>query len=87
MHQPQVVLCSWPPAGNSFERQVFATACVELYIVITTQHELSAGDWTTYRNQRDFDLVDDAKLGRLVLPPDLDGAVLVFRRRSPHPDA
>lgn len=82
VHQPQVVLCSWPPAGNSFERQVFATACVELYIVITTHQELSAGDWTSYREQRAFELVDDEALGRLVLPPELDGAVLVFRRRS-----
>jgi hypothetical protein len=87
VHQPQVVLCSWPPPGNSFERQVFATASVELYVVVTTHHELSAGDWTAYREQRTFDLVDDARLGRLVLPPELDGAVLVFRRRSSRPVA
>jgi hypothetical protein len=81
-HCPQVVICSWPPPGNSFERQVFATPCVELYIVITTHHEISAGDWTAYRDQRDFDLVDDPQLGRLVLPSTLDGAVLIFRRRT-----
>jgi hypothetical protein len=63
VHQPQVVLCSWPPAGNSFERQVFAIRSVDLYIVVTTRHELSAGDRTAYREQRDFDLIDDVKLG------------------------
>lgn len=80
-HRPQVVICSWPPAGNSFERLVFTTPSVQTYVVITTRHEASAGDWTAYRAQRGFDLVDDRRLGRLVLPPDLDGAVLVFTRR------
>jgi hypothetical protein len=83
VHQPQVVICSWPPPGNGFERQVFATPSVRLYIVITTRHEASAGDWQAYRGQRGFDLVDDARLGWLVLPPELDGAVLVFRRTPP----
>jgi hypothetical protein len=80
-YQPQVVICSWPPPANVFERQVFTTASVELYLVITTRHELGAGDWDVYRAQQDFELVDDPRLARLTLPPELDGAVLVFRRR------
>jgi hypothetical protein len=80
-YQPQVVICSWPPPGNTFERHVFTTASVELYIVIATHQELSAGDWEAYRRQEHFDLVDDKRLGQLTLPPELDGAVLVFTRR------
>lgn len=82
VHAPQVVLCSWPPPGNAFERQVFATPGVELYIVVSTHHEVDAGNWGAYRAQQEFDLDDDVRLGRHVLPPSLDGAVLFFRRRS-----
>lgn len=81
-HRPTVVICSWPPAGNSFERQVFETPSVELYIVISTRHELSAGNWETYRSQQGFELVEESGLGRLLLPPENDGAVLLFHRRS-----
>lgn len=80
-YQPQVVLCSWPPAGNSFEKDVFATDSVQLYVVISSRHEYAAGDWTAYRRQRGFDLVDDESLSQLVLPPELDSAVRVFTRR------
>ncbi|MFG1921679.1 SAM-dependent methyltransferase [Cryptosporangium sp. NPDC048952] len=80
-YQPQVVLCSWPPAGNSFERDVFATDSVQLYIVISSRHEYAAGDWTAYRRQRSFDRNDDEALSQLVLPPELDSAVRLFTRR------
>ena len=80
-HRPQVVLCSWPPPGNPFERQVFATPSVEVYVVVSTHSEMNAGNWAAYREQCDFDLDDDVRLGRHVLPPSLDGAVLFFRRR------
>src|SRR4051794_5978409 len=32
--RPAVVICSWPPAGNAFERHVFSTPSVETYIMI-----------------------------------------------------
>lgn len=80
--QPSVVICSWPPAGNDFERHVFSTASVDLYIVIGTRHQFGAGDWSAYRRQQDFDGVLDESLTRLVLPPELDPAVHVFRRRA-----
>jgi hypothetical protein len=79
-YQPAVVLCSWPPAGNSFEREVFRTASVKLYIVIGSKHEMASGDWNAYRKQRGFALAEDPTLSRLVLPPELDSAVHVFRR-------
>ena len=80
-HEPQVVLCSWPPAGNAFEEHVFGTRSVELYVVIASQHAFASGNWTAYSEQQDFDYSEDADLSRLVLPPELEGAVYVFRRR------
>ena len=79
-HRPQVVLCSWPPAGNEFERAVFATPSVELYVVIASRHEFASGNWTDYRRQATFALAEDPELSRLVLPPELESAVYVFRR-------
>ena len=80
-HQPRAVVCSFPPPGNTFERRIFATASVELYVVITARHRPAAGDWTAYEQQTGFDWSIDESLSRLVLPPELDPAVLVFRRK------
>ena len=84
--QPQVVICSWPPAGNPFEREVFKTRSVEMYIVIGSRHEGAAGNWATYRGQKAFDIEEDERLSGLVLPFDLDSAVFVFRRRTSSAD-
>jgi hypothetical protein len=81
-HRPEVVICSWPPPGNTFERQVFATRSVQTYVVVTARNESVAGNWDAYRRQTAFELTQDARLGRYVLPPMVDGTVLVFRRRA-----
>jgi hypothetical protein len=81
-HRPQVVICSWPPVGNSFERRVFATPCVETYVVIGSRHRSAAGDWSAYEGQSEFDLFEDESLRRQVLPPENDGAVYIFQRRT-----
>ncbi len=86
-HQPEVVVCSWPPSGNSFEREVFATRSVQLYVAISSRHELSAGNWDAYRAQTDFELTEEPRLSRLVLPPEIEPAVCVFRRRAATPSA
>ena len=78
VHQPQVVICSWPPAGNPFEQHVFTTASVQQYVVIGSRHEHSTGNWTAYRQQADFRLTCDEHLSRLVLPPEIDHAVYLF---------
>lgn len=78
--KPRVVLCSFPPPKNDFERRIFETPSVELYVVITTQHRFAAGDWDCYENQKSFSMTRDAALSKLVLPPELDPAVLLFRR-------
>jgi hypothetical protein len=84
-HRPQVVICSWPPAGNSFEHQVFKTRSVQLYIVIASRHRFASADWDAYEHQTDFAFSEDATLSRLVLPPELEAAVYVFRRKAPAP--
>lgn len=82
VHQPQAVVCSWPPAGNPFEREVFKTRSVELYVVVSSRHRFASGDWAAYERQRGFDFAEDPDLSRLVLPPELEAAVYVFRRRT-----
>ncbi len=79
-YAPQVVICSWPPAQNSFEREVFRTPSVELYIVIASQHRFASGNWADYEAQNDFDLDQNEELSRLVLPPELGSMVSVFTR-------
>lgn len=82
VHQPQVVLCSWPPAGNKFERDVFASNSVQTYIVITSQHEFAAGDWNAYRDADGWEMTERPDLAALVLPHELDNAVYIFERRE-----
>jgi hypothetical protein len=79
--RPAVVLCSFPPPGNDFERLVFETASVELYVVITSRHRFAAGDWRAYEAQTGFDWEASPELARLVVPPELEPTVLIFRRR------
>jgi len=74
------VICSFPPPQNAFERGVFQTTSVQLYVVITTRHRFAAGNWDSYRDQTGFTCTEDRRLARLVLPPELDPTVLVFRR-------
>jgi hypothetical protein len=81
-HAPRAVLCSWPPPGNAFERRILEAPGVELYVVVGSRHRFAAGDWDAYERQRDFEWGVDEALSRLVLPPELDPAVLVFRRRG-----
>lgn len=82
LHAPEVVICSWPPAGNNFERQVFRTRSVQLYIVIGSFHRFAAGNWGDYQQQSTFSLEESPDLSRLVLPPELDACVYIFRRKD-----
>ncbi|WP_129337480.1 hypothetical protein [Cellulomonas endophytica] len=80
-YRPAVVLCSWPPADNGFERYVFGTESVQTYIVIGTRHRFGSGDFAGYLAQHAFEMREEPTLSRLVLPPELDPAVYVFERR------
>jgi hypothetical protein len=81
-YAPQVVLCSWPPAGNAFEREVFTTRSVELYIVICSAYRFASGNWSVYETQGTFDFERRPDLARLLLPPELQCEVLVFQRKQ-----
>jgi hypothetical protein len=80
-YAPEVVICSWPPSKNDFERHVFNTPSVQLYIVIGSRHQFAFGNWIDYKQQSAFDLEEDKKLGAQVIPPELGAAVYVFRRK------
>ncbi len=82
VHAPETVICSWPPAGNTFEKQVFRTKNVGLYIVIGSRHHFAAGNWHVYNEQTAFTFHEDKRLSALVLPPELDAAVYIFRRKA-----
>lgn len=80
-YDPSVVICSWPPAGNDFERHVFSSKNVQLYIVIGSRYKFVSGNWETYNSQDKFDWAVDEELSKLVLPPNAGNAVLIFRRK------
>ena len=77
---PEVVVCSFPPAGNSFEQAVFATPSVQLYIVINSRLAVGSGNRLAYERQTTFAGGEEPRLSRLVLPPELGAVVHVFRR-------
>ena len=81
-YEPEVVICSWPPAGNDFERRVFKTRSVQIYIVIGSRHQFAAGNWTDYKRQSAFIFEEEEALSRLVLPPEVGPAVYIFRRKT-----
>jgi hypothetical protein len=81
-YQPKVVLCAFPPPRNTFERAVFRTPSVDLYVVLTTRHKFAVGDWAAYETQTDFAMCSQGELDRLVLPPMIDPQVLVFERKQ-----
>jgi hypothetical protein len=80
-YAPEVAICSWPPANNQFERDVFKTHSVQLYIVISSRYPFASGNWGDYKSQSAFDCVQDETLSNLVLPPELGAAVYLFRRK------
>lgn len=79
--QPEVVLCSWPPAGNSFEKQIFRQRCVKTYIVIGSHSRFITGNWGDYETQTAFNREERRDLGQWVLPPELRAGVWVFERK------
>lgn len=80
-YAPEVVICSWPPAENDFERDVFNTPSVQLYIVIGSRHQIAFGNWKDYQQQSTFALEKNEKLGAWLLPPELGSAVYLFSRK------
>ncbi len=81
-YMPQVVLCSWPPPGNLFEKEVFSTPSVDLYVVIGSRYRFAGGNWEVYTSQQRFEWQADPRLSGFVLPPELESSVLVFRKKK-----
>jgi len=82
-HKPEVVLCSWPPANNEFEQEIFLAPTVTRYIVIGSDNRLTFGNWPAYMAQRTFQMRKDEALSDAILPSRSGGAVYVFERRFP----
>lgn len=78
-HRPEVVVCSWPPSDNTFERHVFAAPSVRTYIAILSSDPNEAGSPHAYRSQAAFVAQSDPQLDRLVLPPGRN-RVQMFQR-------
>ena len=60
---------------------MFNTPSVQLYIVIGSRHQFAFGNWKEYTRQSAFELAEDKALSALVLPPELESVVYVFRRK------
>lgn len=82
-HKSEVVLCSWPPANNEFEHEIFLAPTVTRYIVIGSDNRLTFGNWPAYTAQRTFQMRKDEALSDAILPSGSGGAVYVFERRRP----
>ena len=81
-HRPAVVFCSFPPPGNGFERAVLRAPSVETYVTIVSRQRFAAGDWEAYQAAPFTGGVDEG-LSALVLPPEIEPAVVVLERRPP----
>lgn len=79
-YSPEVVLCSWPVPKNTYEKHVFKTRSVELYIVIGTNNPRHTGDFESYRSVENFTMEKNDKMSSLILPPSDENAVYIFRR-------
>ena len=79
-YKPHTVICSWPPPGNPFEKQILGASSVNLYIMIGTKSAIYSGDQNLYDNQDKFTVTYSKKLSQLLLPPSDENAVYIFRR-------
>ena len=80
--RPEVVLCSWPPAGNPFEEDVFESPTVRLYLVVLSRHSFASGNWLAYKNQNKFECSISEPLNKLLRPLETEQQVLIFRRKG-----
>ncbi len=79
-HKPEVVICSWPPPWNDFEKHVFSAHSVNLYIVIGSTNENASGNRQAYSSQKTFSMTEDKSLASLILPPGTHNSVFIFKR-------
>ncbi|WP_342562150.1 hypothetical protein NST84_21305 [Paenibacillus sp. FSL R7-0345] len=81
-YSPEVVICSWPVPKNPYEKHVFRTDSVQLYVVIGTRNSQTTGDFEAYHNADQFTMELDERLSALIVPPSRDNAVYLFRKKA-----
>lgn len=79
-YTPKVVICSWPVPKNNYEKHVFNSTSVDIYIVIGSRDPAITGDFDAYTRADHFSMELNERLSRLILPPSKDHAVYIFRR-------
>lgn len=80
-YKTDIVICSWPPPENNFEKYVFSSDSVKLYIVIGTRNKSYSGNHKVYNTEENFTMELNEKLSSLILPLAKDNAVYIFRRK------
>jgi hypothetical protein len=78
---PEVVICSWPPAGNAFEADVFKTKSVQMYLVVLSKQPFASGNWEAYKSQTQFDCTTLPGLNAMLRPVEAEQQLLIFRRK------
>ncbi len=78
---PEVVICSWAPVGNQFEREIFTTKSVQTYLAISSRHSFASGNWGAYQQQKAFDCSTSEPLNSLIRPIEIEQQLLIFRRK------
>lgn len=81
-YNPETVICSWAPPGNTFEKYIFQTVSVKLYIVMGSKNSLYTGNHDVYNSQKNFTMEYNKYLSDLLLPPSKDNAIYIFKRKN-----
>lgn len=77
---PEVVICSWAPVGNLFERDIFRTKSVQTYLAISSRHSFASGNWGAYKEQKEFNCSTSEGINSLIRPFEIEQQLLIFRR-------
>lgn len=80
-YSPDVVICSWAPVGNTFEREIFRTKSVQTYLAISSRHSFASGNWGAYKEQNAFDCSTSEAINSLIRPFEIEQQLLIFRRK------
>lgn len=81
--KPQVVICCWPPPGNTFEQEIFLTPEVQEYIVIISRHRHASGNHQAYARAKGFRCIQaTGLLAGMLLPPEAESVLYIFTRMA-----
>lgn len=78
---PDIVICSWAPVGNTFEREIFRTKSVQMYLAISSRHSFASGNWGAYQEQKTFSCSTSEPINSLIRPVEIEQQLLIFRRK------